>query len=74
MFPNDELAESIEVRTGRGSPWGPLVLHAFARLQARPCRLLLLVVSFPIFIGNNIEILFVDIYIFLCGVWFLLVW
>jgi hypothetical protein len=31
---NDELEESIELRSGRSSPQPPLVLHALARPQA----------------------------------------
>ncbi|BBH04085.1 Transmembrane Fragile-X-F-associated protein [Prunus dulcis] len=43
---DDELAESVEVRTGLSSPQPPLHLHALARSQARPCHLLLLVDNF----------------------------
>ena len=45
----NELEESIEVCTGCSCSHPSPLLHAFAGSQARPCRLLLLVVSFPFF-------------------------
>lgn len=44
---DDELAEGAEVRAGAGGARPPVRLHAPARSQARPRRVLLLVVSCP---------------------------
>ena len=69
----NELEESIEVCTGCSCSHPSPLLHAFAGSQARPCRLLLLVVSFPFFI-YVFFFFFSILLLFFVGVWFLLGW
>lgn len=68
---NDELEESIEFRTGRSSPQPSLVLHALARPQARPCRLLLLVVSFSIYLHLYVNVFSVLYLVVFCRSFYL---
>ena len=71
----NELEESIEVCTGCSCSHPSPLLHAIAGSQARSCRLLLLVVSFPLFIFIFFSIFnFVVVVVVFVGVWFLLGW